>query len=246
MFRCNLPPALLAEWPGSFTCHCGSMGMEQTPNKSQHTTVNSGEENLPPLLPRFELATFWSRVWHSYQQAIPAPNIHLCIKQNQQANILKVVPTMTALQYADKFRKKTTEPKTCSASSHKCTTSLPNIYHVSWKEKKKKKERNSTSYQILLPSVATLDTISHTQLWRSFLQSKEWKSSTTFDGWIPFQPLHSATQQVLNRPKVGDTMSVCSLCRVYMASASQKPSFCQSLMESTDKFQASKVSVMYR
>ena len=26
MIRCNLSPALLAEWPGSFTCHCGSMG----------------------------------------------------------------------------------------------------------------------------------------------------------------------------------------------------------------------------
>ena len=24
VFRCNLPPALLAEWPGSFTCHCGN------------------------------------------------------------------------------------------------------------------------------------------------------------------------------------------------------------------------------
>ena len=23
VFRCNLPPALLAEWPGSFTCCCG-------------------------------------------------------------------------------------------------------------------------------------------------------------------------------------------------------------------------------
>ena len=30
-FRCNLPPALLAEWPGSFTCHCGNAGVEWTP-----------------------------------------------------------------------------------------------------------------------------------------------------------------------------------------------------------------------
>ena len=28
---CNLPPALLAEWPGSFTCHCGNTGVERTP-----------------------------------------------------------------------------------------------------------------------------------------------------------------------------------------------------------------------
>ena len=25
-FSCNLPPALLAEWPGSFTCYCGKTG----------------------------------------------------------------------------------------------------------------------------------------------------------------------------------------------------------------------------
>ena len=36
VFRCNLPPALLAERPGSFTCHCGDTGVERTPNKSQH------------------------------------------------------------------------------------------------------------------------------------------------------------------------------------------------------------------
>ena len=33
MFRCNLPPALLAEWPGSLMCHCGNTGVEQTLNK---------------------------------------------------------------------------------------------------------------------------------------------------------------------------------------------------------------------
>ena len=45
MFRCNLPPPLLAEWPGSFTCHCGSTGMEQTHNKSHK--VHSGEVHFP-------------------------------------------------------------------------------------------------------------------------------------------------------------------------------------------------------
>ena len=25
MFDCNLPPALLAEWPQSFTCYCGNI-----------------------------------------------------------------------------------------------------------------------------------------------------------------------------------------------------------------------------
>ena len=44
VFWCNLPPTLLAERPGSFTCHCGNTGVERTPNKSQHT-INPGEEN---------------------------------------------------------------------------------------------------------------------------------------------------------------------------------------------------------
>ena len=60
MFRCNLPPALLAKWPGSFTCHCGNTGVEQTTNKSQHTKLTLEEKNLPPLLSRFKLATFRS------------------------------------------------------------------------------------------------------------------------------------------------------------------------------------------
>ena len=33
VFRCNLPPALLAEWLGSFMCHCGNTRLERTPNK---------------------------------------------------------------------------------------------------------------------------------------------------------------------------------------------------------------------
>ena len=31
VFSCNLPPALLAEWPGSFTCYCGNKGVERIP-----------------------------------------------------------------------------------------------------------------------------------------------------------------------------------------------------------------------
>ena len=30
MFSCNLPPALLAEWPGSFMCYCVNMGGTDT------------------------------------------------------------------------------------------------------------------------------------------------------------------------------------------------------------------------
>ena len=73
MHSCNLPPALLAEWPRSFTCHCGNTGVERTPNKSQHTKLTLEKKILPPLLPGFKLATFQSGVWRSNQQAIPPP-----------------------------------------------------------------------------------------------------------------------------------------------------------------------------
>ena len=62
MFRCNLPPALLAEWPESFTCHCGNTGADRTLKKSQHTKLTLEKKILPPLLPGFELAAFRSRV----------------------------------------------------------------------------------------------------------------------------------------------------------------------------------------
>ena len=73
VFWCNLPTALLAEWLGSFTCHCGNKGVERTPNESQHTKLTLKKKILPPLLLWFELTTFWSQVRHSNQQAIPAP-----------------------------------------------------------------------------------------------------------------------------------------------------------------------------
>ena len=81
VFRCNLPPALLAEWPGSFTCHCGNAGLERTPNKSQHTKLTLEKIILPPLLPGFELAIFRSRVWRSNQQAIPAVKTPVSVGQ---------------------------------------------------------------------------------------------------------------------------------------------------------------------
>ena len=32
VFNSNLPPALLAEWPGSFMCYCGNTGVERIPD----------------------------------------------------------------------------------------------------------------------------------------------------------------------------------------------------------------------
>ena len=73
----NLPPALLAERPGSFTCHCGNTEVERTLNKSQHRKSTLEKKILPPLLPGFELATFRLRVRRSYQQAIPTAQVEV-------------------------------------------------------------------------------------------------------------------------------------------------------------------------
>ena len=70
MFRCNLQPAFLAQWPGSFTCHCSNMGVEQTLNKSQHTKLTLEKKILLPLLLGFKLPTFQSWVCRSNQPAI--------------------------------------------------------------------------------------------------------------------------------------------------------------------------------
>ena len=72
VFRCNFPPAFLAEWQRSFTCHCGNTGVGRIPNKSQHTKLTLEKSILPPLLPGLELAIFRSRVWGPKQQTIPA------------------------------------------------------------------------------------------------------------------------------------------------------------------------------
>ena len=47
LFRCNLPPAILAEGSGSFTCHCSNMG---TLNKSRHRNLTLEKKILPLLL----------------------------------------------------------------------------------------------------------------------------------------------------------------------------------------------------
>ena len=73
LFKCNLLPALLAEWTGSFTCHCGSTGVEWTPNKSQHTKLTLENKIHPPLLLRFELAKFPLRVRRSTSKLFQQP-----------------------------------------------------------------------------------------------------------------------------------------------------------------------------
>ena len=72
LFRCNLPHALLAKWPGSFTCHCSNTGVEQTSNKSQHRNL-TGEENSPSTPTRIPTHKLLTMSLVCYQQAILAP-----------------------------------------------------------------------------------------------------------------------------------------------------------------------------
>ena len=57
VFRCNLPPVLLTEWPGSFTCHCGNKGGGTDIELDSAHKVNSGgkkvnsREEISPAAP---------------------------------------------------------------------------------------------------------------------------------------------------------------------------------------------------
>ena len=91
MFRYNPSHAPLAEWSGFFTCHCSNMGMEQTPNKSQHRMLTLEKKILSPLLLGFELTTFQSWVWcftNKLSQAAwdcsEIPNLHLQVDSTME------------------------------------------------------------------------------------------------------------------------------------------------------------------
>ena len=61
--------------------------VERTPNKESVLKVDSGEEILLPLLPRFELATFQLQVRCSNQQAVPAPRHSVGTYQEMSSHI---------------------------------------------------------------------------------------------------------------------------------------------------------------
>ena len=64
------------------------MGVERTPNESQHAELILEKKILPPLLPGFEHATFRSRVRRSNQQAIPA--YHTLLQTSRLHSIRKM------------------------------------------------------------------------------------------------------------------------------------------------------------
>ena len=70
---CNLPPALLAEWPGFLRATVVTRGWNGYRNKSQHRKSTLEKKILPPFQQGFEPSTFQSRVRCSNHWAIPAP-----------------------------------------------------------------------------------------------------------------------------------------------------------------------------
>ena len=69
---CNLPPALLAEWLGSFTCYCSNIGVEWIIISQHRKLILEKKILLPPLLQGFEPANFQSRLLRCNHWAIPA------------------------------------------------------------------------------------------------------------------------------------------------------------------------------
>ena len=50
MFRCNLPPALLAEQPGSLTCHCSNTGWDRHQIRfSTERNISRRDSNSQPF-----------------------------------------------------------------------------------------------------------------------------------------------------------------------------------------------------
>ena len=61
----NLPPALLAEWPGSFTGYCGNMGMEQVWKRESAQNVDPGGKHSPTIPAGTWTQNLQSQVWQS-------------------------------------------------------------------------------------------------------------------------------------------------------------------------------------
>ena len=79
MFSCNLPPALVAEWPGSFMCHCSNMGLKGYQSKSQHRKLIQEKEILGVVC---TLKQSPGRRWTSRgkQRSIPANSFRMAAR----------------------------------------------------------------------------------------------------------------------------------------------------------------------
>ena len=76
VYNCDLPPALLAEWPGSFTCYCSNTGVERTPkceSAEKDSKLTLEKNSLLPLLPGLAPVTFRSGVRRCTAEPSPLP-----------------------------------------------------------------------------------------------------------------------------------------------------------------------------
>ena len=76
LYKSSQNSALLAEWPGSFTCFCGNTGVEAWngyQNTSQHRKLTLEKNILPLLLQGFKPATFQSWVTTLTTELSPLP-----------------------------------------------------------------------------------------------------------------------------------------------------------------------------
>ena len=93
-FRRNLPPALLAERPGSFTCHCNNTKVEETLNKTQHTNLSLKKRILLLLLLGFKLTTFRSQVQRSTDKLFQLPLTYIAAERKKPK--LKFLPLVAS------------------------------------------------------------------------------------------------------------------------------------------------------
>ena len=88
VFSCNLPPALLAEWPGFLRAAAVTLGWNGYRNKSQQRNLTLEKKILPLFLQVLEPATSQSRVRRSNHWAIPALQLSPfpigCVRQRKQ------------------------------------------------------------------------------------------------------------------------------------------------------------------
>ena len=88
VFRYNLPPTPLAEWPGPITWHCGNTGVERTPNKSQHTCLTPEKKILP-----LRSVVYYKTADNSTQHGTIQRNELKCIKKQCSERVTQQNPT---------------------------------------------------------------------------------------------------------------------------------------------------------
>ena len=79
-YSSNLPPAPLAESPGSFTYYCGNTGVELTQSKRQHRKLTLEKKIIPSVL------NYTSEPWNPPSTTEGSPScvcacVHPCVRE---------------------------------------------------------------------------------------------------------------------------------------------------------------------